>query len=133
MAISTQMEALGKVRSAIRDLFEYGNKRRAAIGAENVYDYSLGNPSVPPPDQVRETMEELLRETGSKPVDSMRDTDKTADPQLYDAGDIDSWALDALKWAVGAGVLDTGSATALKPREVTNRAILASVLMNLGK
>lgn len=40
---------LGKVRSTIRELFEYGKKRKAEIGAENVYDFSIGNPSVPPP------------------------------------------------------------------------------------
>ena len=60
MAINRDMEALGKVRSAIRDLFEYGNQRAAAIGRENVFDYSLGNPSVAPPQQVTDTMLELL-------------------------------------------------------------------------
>ncbi len=38
---------LGKVRSEIREIFEYGNKRKAEIGAENVFDFSIGNPSVP--------------------------------------------------------------------------------------
>lgn len=40
---------LGKVRSEIREIFEYGNKRKAEIGAENVFDFSIGNPSVPAP------------------------------------------------------------------------------------
>ena len=42
----------GKSRSAIRELFEYGKKRKAEIGEENVYDFSLGNPSVPAPAEV---------------------------------------------------------------------------------
>lgn len=39
--------ALGANRSCIRDLFEYGCQRAAVVGRENVYDYSLGNPSIP--------------------------------------------------------------------------------------
>lgn len=54
-----KMASLGKVRSAIRDIFEYGNERRAAIGKENVYDFSLGNPSVPAPAEVNETVKDL--------------------------------------------------------------------------
>ena len=41
--------ALGANRSVIRDLFEYGLSRAAVVGAENIYDYSLGNPSIPSP------------------------------------------------------------------------------------
>ena len=62
MAINTSMEQLGKVRSAIRDLFEYGNARAEIIGRENVFDYSLGNPSVAPPEQVKETLLRLVTE-----------------------------------------------------------------------
>ncbi|MBO4396174.1 MAG: pyridoxal phosphate-dependent aminotransferase [Eubacterium sp.] len=57
------MYAWGASPSVIRDLFEYGNKRKAEIGAENVYDFSIGNPSVEPPTKVREVIEELLRDT----------------------------------------------------------------------
>ena len=48
--VSKEMLQAGRVRSAIRELFEFGRKRAAEIGAANVYDVSLGNPSVPPPD-----------------------------------------------------------------------------------
>ena len=41
-----KMIELGECRSAIRDLFEYGLKRKAEVGAENVYDFSLGKPTV---------------------------------------------------------------------------------------
>ncbi len=57
------MQKLGEERSAIRELFEYGNARKRQIGAENVFDFSLGNPSVPAPDCVRETALRLLKET----------------------------------------------------------------------
>ena len=58
--ISEKMLALGKSPSKIRDLFEYGNRRKAEIGAENVYDFSIGNPSVPPPPQVGEAIRNLM-------------------------------------------------------------------------
>ncbi len=49
----------GKTKSAIRELFEYGLRQAAIVGKENVYDYSLGNPSVPPPPQIAETIRSL--------------------------------------------------------------------------
>ena len=51
---------LGSKRSVIRELFEYGKKRKAEIGAENVFDFSLGNPSVKPPKIVEDTLKDLL-------------------------------------------------------------------------
>lgn len=61
--ISEKMTELGLKRSVIREIFEYGNKRRAEIGAENVFDFSLGNPSIPAPDFVNQTMKRLITET----------------------------------------------------------------------
>lgn len=58
--INQKMEQLGKVRSVIRELFEYGNKRKAEIGADKVFDFSLGNPSVPAPACVNDTIRELM-------------------------------------------------------------------------
>ena len=57
--------ALGEKRSVIREIFEYGRARRAEIGAENVFDFSLGNPSVPAPDEVNEALVSLIRDTPS--------------------------------------------------------------------
>ncbi len=51
---------LGKVRSEIREIFEYGNKRKAEIGAENVFDFSIGNPSVPAPKSVDDAIIDLV-------------------------------------------------------------------------
>ena len=55
--------ALGKTRSSIRELYEYGNKRKAEIGEENVFDFSLGNPSVPAPEEVKTELKNLLDNT----------------------------------------------------------------------
>ena len=52
--------ALGTARSVMRELFEFGKRRAAEIGAENLYDYSLGNPSVPSPPQVNDCIRSLL-------------------------------------------------------------------------
>ena len=57
--------ALGANRSVIRDLFEYGRQRAAIVGAENVYDYSLGNPSIPAPDYVNQAIRDILNDTDS--------------------------------------------------------------------
>ncbi len=62
---NSRMLALGQAPSVIRETFEYGNRRAAEIGRENVFDFSLGNPSVPAPDSVHETMFDLLRNTDS--------------------------------------------------------------------
>ncbi len=54
------MLELGTKSSVIRELFEYGKKRKAEIGEENVYDFSLGNPSIPAPEKVKEVYIRLL-------------------------------------------------------------------------
>ena len=56
---------LGSKRSSIRELFEYAKTRSAEIGAENVFDFSIGNPSVPAPEKVNETIKKLVNETPS--------------------------------------------------------------------
>ena len=63
--LSQEMINLGQVRSVIREMFEYGNKRAAEIGRENVFDFSLGNPSVPAPAIVDETIKKLIAEEDS--------------------------------------------------------------------
>ena len=61
--ISEKMLELGKKSSVIREIFEYGKKRKAEIGADNVFDFSLGNPSVPAPKKVTDVMNRLISET----------------------------------------------------------------------
>ena len=60
MGINQKTLALGSKRSIIREIFEYSTTRAAEIGAENVFDFSLGNPSVPAPAEVNATIKELL-------------------------------------------------------------------------
>ncbi|MBP0975030.1 MAG: pyridoxal phosphate-dependent aminotransferase [Oscillospiraceae bacterium] len=59
------MLALGKAPSVIRETFEYGLARAKEIGKENVFDFSLGNPSVPAPESVHDTMRRLMDTTDS--------------------------------------------------------------------
>lgn len=54
--VNQDMKRLGATRSCIRELFEYGLRRKAVVGEENVFDYSLGNPSIPAPAQVGEAI-----------------------------------------------------------------------------
>ena len=63
--IAEKMMALGNTRSIIREIFEYGNKRKQEIGEENVFDFSLGNPSVPAPDTVNQAIRDILEEMDS--------------------------------------------------------------------
>ncbi len=60
MVISKNMENLVANSSVIRRLFEEGVELAAVVGKENVYDYSLGNPSVPPPKVVKKAIYEIL-------------------------------------------------------------------------
>lgn len=63
--INEKSVALGKKRSVIREIFEYGKKRSAEIGGENVFDFSLGNPSVPAPECVNEELKKIIDEKPS--------------------------------------------------------------------
>ncbi len=65
MGYNEKMFGLGSKRSIIREIFEYSKARAKEIGAENVYDFSLGNPSVPAPSEVNETISELLKTESS--------------------------------------------------------------------
>lgn len=60
MGYNQKMFGLGSKRSIIREIFEYSKTRAAEIGADKVFDFSLGNPSVPAPAEVNETISELL-------------------------------------------------------------------------
>ena len=60
--ISKKMEGLVNNNSVIRQMFEEGKRMAEEFGAENVYDFSLGNPNVPAPAKVKETIERLLKE-----------------------------------------------------------------------
>ena len=58
--INEKMYGLGSKRSIIREIFEYCKTRAGEIGAENVYDFSIGNPSVQPPVEIKSAIAELI-------------------------------------------------------------------------
>ena len=60
--ISKKMENMVANSSAIRAMFEEGNRLAKIYGAENVFDFSLGNPNVPAPESVKKAIIELLNE-----------------------------------------------------------------------
>lgn len=60
--LNERMVTLGTQRSVIRELFEYGKMKAAEIGAENVFDFSIGNPSVPSPASVNQTAVKIISE-----------------------------------------------------------------------
>ena len=61
--VNLKMKELGTKASVIRELFEYGKKRKQEIGENNVFDFSLGNPSVDSPAIVNETLISLINNT----------------------------------------------------------------------
>lgn len=81
--VNEAMLALGQHRSVIRDIFEYGNQRRAQVGAENVFDFSLGNPSVPAPQIVTDTLQALIAQTPAAQLHAY--TSAPGDPAVRDA------------------------------------------------
>lgn len=116
--MNESMRKLGTHRSAIRELFEYAKQRKAEIGAENVFDFSIGNPSVPAPEQVRKTLTRLLME--KDPVALHGYTSAQGDPKVrsaiadylnraYDAG----VSADLIYLTAGAAASLTISLTAL--------------------
>lgn len=60
--VSESMERLGCKKSVIREIFEYSKLRKAEIGEENVFDFSIGNPSIEPPPEVRSALVRLITE-----------------------------------------------------------------------
>ena len=78
--VSAQMYELGTKKSTIRTIFEYGQKRAAEVGAENVFDFSLGNPNVPTPDFIRDAAVDIL--THSDPMEVHGYTIAPGKPQV---------------------------------------------------
>jgi len=65
MNYNNEMFGLGSKRSIIREIFEYSKVRGAEIGADKVYDFSLGNPSVEPPQEIKDTIIDLINNQNS--------------------------------------------------------------------
>ena len=63
--VNQEYHTLGTAPSVIRQLFAYGLEQAKVVGPENVYDYSLGNPSIPAPKKVNESIKKIVDETDS--------------------------------------------------------------------
>ena len=63
--INQTMHQLGSSPSVIRELFAYGLQKAKEIGPENVFDYTLGNPSIPAPEAVNQAIRDILTDTPS--------------------------------------------------------------------
>lgn len=77
--LNTTMQSLGAAPSAIRTLFAYGAERKKVIGADKVFDYSIGNPSVPAPEEVGNAMVEFGQ---ADPVAVHAYTQAAGDPDI---------------------------------------------------
>lgn len=63
--VNQTMQQLGNSPSVIRELFAYGLKQAQELGPEKVYDYTLGNPSIPAPAKVNQSIQDILEDTNS--------------------------------------------------------------------
>ena len=81
---------LGSNRSVIRELFEYGRQRAAIVGAENIFDYSLGNPSIPAPKEVEQTIRDILTDTPSLAIHGYTSAIGDADTRKAIADDLNA-------------------------------------------
>lgn len=116
--INEAMRRLGANRSVIREIFEYGRKRKAEIGEDKVFDFSLGNPSVPAPECVNENIKRLLREVASTTLHGYTSAQGDAGVRRAIADYInktqgESVTADCLYMTVGAAAALTATLTAL--------------------
>lgn len=81
--INPQSLALGTKRNTIMELAEHGRQRAAIVGRENVYDFSIGNPSVPAPDAVNAAIRDILDHMDSLAVHGYTST--MGDPRTREA------------------------------------------------
>ena len=63
--VNQKFYQLGTAPSVIRELFAYGLEQAKTVGPENVFDYSLGNPSIPAPAKVNQSIHDILNDTDS--------------------------------------------------------------------
>lgn len=81
--VNNKMYELGTKKSTIRTIFEFGRKRAAEVGEENVYDFSLGNPNVPTPEFIKDTAIDIL--TNMEPSAIHGYTVAPGNPQVREA------------------------------------------------
>ena len=116
--INEKMRRLGANRSVIREIFEYGKKRKAEIGEDKVFDFSLGNPSVPAPECVNENIKRLIEEEVSVALHGYTSAQGDAAVRAAIADYINKThgecvSADCLYMTVGAAAALTATLTAL--------------------
>ena len=116
--INEKMRELGAKRSVIRELFEYGKKRKQEIGEEKVFDFSLGNPSVPAPTEVNESLIKMLTEENSVTLHGYTSAQgdlsvRKAIADYINSNYGESITPDCLYMSVGAAAALTSSLTAV--------------------
>ena len=116
--INEKMRRLGANRSVIREIFEYGKKRKAEIGEDKVFDFSLGNPSVPAPECVNENIKRLIEQEASVALHGYTSAQGDAAVRAAIADYINKTegecvSADCLYMTVGAAAALTATLTAL--------------------
>lgn len=109
--MNESMLALGKVRSVIREIFEYGLKRKREIGEENVFDFSLGNPSVAPPSSVNRGLVDLIEDTDAVALHGY--TSAAGDPSVREAIAVHLNRVHGTDFSAAELYLTVGAAAAL--------------------
>ncbi len=119
--IAKQMESMVRNSSAVRAMFEEGQRMAAQYGAEHVYDFSLGNPNVPAPGEIREAILEILDGEDSRMVHGYMGNAGFADVRKAVADSLNrrfgtSFGAEAILMTVGAaGGLNVVFQTLLDP------------------
>ncbi len=106
--ISKKMRASLAGSSVIREMFDEGNRLAKIYGAENVFDYSIGNPNVKPPERVKTAIKEILDEEDANFVHGYMSNSGYEDVREAIAQDINKkYGLDLtfknITMSVGAG------------------------------
>jgi aspartate aminotransferase len=89
MSISNKMKMFAKNSSWIRKMFEEGARMKAKYGADNVYDFSIGNPDAPPPSQFDKILQEVAQ-------------DNTPEVHGYTSSDGHLWVREAIAKKISA-------------------------------
>lgn len=115
---SKEMYELGNKRSVIREIFEYGKKRAQEVGKDNVFDFSLGNPNVPAPECIKDSILQLLSEMDAAELHGYTSAQGDYDVRKTLADDINkrfgvNFSADDLYMTVGAAASLTISFKAL--------------------
>ena len=119
--ISKKMMKLAEGNSAIRAMFEEGNRMAAEHGKENVFDFSLGNPNFPAPDAVKEAVFDILNQEESTFVHGYMSNAGYEDVRTAIASSVDrrfgtSFGAENILMTVGAaGALNVIFKTLLNP------------------